>query len=384
MVLLANMICQQIKRKRGEILAFSLAIFFAFPKIAFSSEPKVKDKVDVVVIDPGHGGFDPGAVGSIIKEKEVVLQIALKLGKYIEENFEDVKVIYTRDSDEFIELHERARIAIDAEADLFISIHANAVSNSRAVGTETFVIGRHKDDENFEIAKKENSVILLEDNYETKYQGFDPNSIDSYIIFSVMQKTFHEQSIAMASFVQDEFEFRAKRKNRGVKQAGFVVLWRTTMPSVLIETGFLTHPEEEKFLASTQGQDYIASAIYRAFRTYKTTIEGNSRFEVAANNVIDNSVVDAASVTEDSLYYKVQVLVTRTKLDNPSGKFDKYNYVEEFESGRWFKYAVGKETEYDAIQEYCKTVQKDYPDAFVIAIKNGEITSLKKASKGNL
>lgn len=386
MVLLANRFCQQNKRMELVILVWIIMIFLMSPVILSASDPTTRNKVHVVVIDPGHGGKDPGAVGRYIKEKNVVLDIALKLGNYIEENFDDVKVIYTRKTDVFVELHERAQIANDANADLFISIHANAVAKSRALGTETFVIGRSKDDENFELAKKENSVILLEDNYETKYQGFDPNSIDSYIIFSVMQKTYQEHSLAMAKLVQDEFEQRAKRVNRGVKQAGFVVLWRTTMPSVLVETGFLTHPEEEKYLGSEQGQDYLASAMFRAFRNYKTIIEENSKFESIAVQDINESQTQAGlssqhlpgSVDPESHYFKVQVMVAKKPLDEPGSQFSNFSEIEEFTAGKWYKYAVGKSFNYDEILNYLNKVREEYPDAFVIAVKNGEIISLKE------
>jgi N-acetylmuramoyl-L-alanine amidase len=370
-----------------------IVIFFMPAIILSANNPPLRNKVQVVVIDPGHGGKDPGAVGNIIKEKDVVLDIALKLGKYIEENFDDVKVIYTRKTDVFVELHERAQIANDAKADLFISIHANAVSKSRALGTETFVIGRSKDDENFELAKKENSVILLEDNYETKYQGFDPNSIDSYIIFSVMQKTYQGHSLAMAKMVQDEFEQRAKRVNRGVKQAGFVVLWRTTMPSILVETGFLTHPDEEKYLASEEGKDYLASAMLRAFRQYKNTIEENSNFETIAKTAENQGNAEAGLSAEnlpgdilqvDAIpYFKVQVMVARNPLEDPANHFGNYSEVEEFHAGKWYKYAVGKAREYNEIVDFCDKVREEYPDAFVIAVKNGEIISLKEVLSEN-
>lgn len=393
MVLLAIRFCQQNKRIRSVILVLMIMIFL-LPGVNMSaSNPPVRNKVQVVVIDPGHGGKDPGAVGKYIKEKDVVLNIALKLGKYIEENFDDVKVIYTRKTDVFVELHERAQIANSAKADLFISIHANAVAKSRALGTETFVIGRSKDDENFELAKKENSVILLEDNYETKYEGFDPNSIDSYIIFSVMQKTYQEHSLAMAKMVQDEFEQRAKRVNRGVKQAGFVVLWRTTMPSILVETGFLTHPDEEKYLGSSEGQDYLASAMYRAFRQYKTTIEENSKFETIARNEknqeiipsgLSNDILPEENMHENNTpYFKVQVMVAKNPLEDPSHNFGKYPEIEEFKSGKWFKYAVGKSMDYNEIVNFCNKVREEYPDAFVIAVKNGEIISLKEVLSEN-
>lgn len=365
-----------------------LFLFFIFSFIdVFSTEPEFNNKVHTVVIDPGHGGKDPGALGRIIQEKDVVLSISLKLGRYIEENFEDVKVIYTRKTDRFIPLDERAEIANREKADLFISIHANALPNAPAVGTETFVMGINKDSRNFEVARKENSVILLEDNYETRYQGFDPQSIDSYIIFSVMQKTYQKHSLAFAKMVQDEFENRAKRKNRGVKQDGFWVLWRTTMPSVLIETGFLTHPAEEKFLASETGQDYLASAIYRAFKTYKNTIEGNSNFLSLNENenleespaFVDPSEAGKTNDSKPEIFFKVQVMVSGHQVEDSNNIFGKYGYLEEYKSGKWFKYAVGKSSSYKEIERYCETVRKDFPDAFIIALHEDKIISLSEA-----
>lgn len=390
---LTNSFCQQNKRKTMHILAFLFLYFIFGVASLYSTDPPVRNKVQVVVIDPGHGGKDPGALGSKIKEKEVVLNISLKLGNYIEQNYDDVKVIYTRKTDVFIPLDERARIANEAKADLFISIHANAVPRSSAKGTETFVIGRHKDDENFEVAKKENSVILLEENYETKYQGFDPNSIDSYIIFSVMQKTFQEQSLTIAKMVQDEFELKARRINRGVKPAGFVVLWMTTMPSILVETGFLTNADEENYLGSEQGQEYLASAIYRAFRKYKNAIEDNSNFESiakTANEKADRSTEgiqfsdensDNVIPAEESLHYKVQIMVSRNKIEAGDPYFKSYQDVREFRSGDWYKYAIGSSLSYKDIETFCDKVRKDFPDAFVIAVRNGEIISIKKALK---
>jgi N-acetylmuramoyl-L-alanine amidase len=388
MIALTNRFCQQNKRKGVDILVLFFIYFLLLPQNLFSTDPQVRNKVQVVVIDAGHGGKDPGALGSKIMEKDVVLSISLKLGKYIEENFDDVEVIYTRNTDVFIPLDERAEIANKAKADLFISIHANALPNSPALGTETFVMGVNKDSRNFEVAKKENSVILLEDNYETKYQGFDPNSIDSYIIFSVMQKTYQGHSLAFASMIQDEFEHKAKRINRGVKQDGFWVLWRTTMPSVLVETGFLTNPEEEKFLASNQGQDYLASAMFRAFRKYKNAIEQNSNFdsyndsrkEVSSlNELAENIESNAKNEVPEDIYFKVQVLVSGKQIEDPDTHFSEYSDIKEFRTGKWYKYSVGKSYSYDEIEEYCKKVRLEYPDAFIVGIKNGEIINVKKA-----
>ncbi len=230
-------------------------------------------KVDVVVIDAGHGGKDSGTRGKKILEKDVALKIALKVGSYIEKNIPGVEVIYTRKNDTYISLDERANIANRAKADLFICIHANSMPGGKATGTETYVMGRHKDESNFNVAKRENSVILMDTDYKERYEGFDPNSPESYILFSLTQTAYQESSLLFAQKVEDQFKQRAGRASRGVKQAGFVVLWRTTMPSVLIETGFLSHPTEEQFLAGEKGQDLIASGIYRAFKDYKSEVE---------------------------------------------------------------------------------------------------------------
>jgi N-acetylmuramoyl-L-alanine amidase len=230
-------------------------------------------KVDVVVIDAGHGGKDHGTSGKIMKEKDLALKIALKVGKYIEENVPGVKVIYTRKDDRYLSLDERADIANKNKADLFICIHANANPNVRAFGTETYVMGLHKDESNLSVAKRENSVILLDENYHERYEGFDPNSPESYILFTLTQSAYQASSLSFAKKVEDQFKKRVGRVSRGVKQAGFLVLWRTTMPSVLIETGFLSNGPEEKFLASDDGQELIASGIYRAFKEYKNEVE---------------------------------------------------------------------------------------------------------------
>jgi N-acetylmuramoyl-L-alanine amidase len=230
-------------------------------------------KVDVVVIDAGHGGKDHGTSGKLMKEKDLALKIALKLGNYIEQNIPGVKVIYTRKDDRYLPLDERAEIANKNKADLFICIHANANPNTRAFGTETYVMGLHKDENNLSVAKRENSVILLDENYHERYEGFDPESPESYILFTLTQSAFQSSSLSFAKKVEDQFKKRAGRVSRGVKQAGFLVLWKTAMPSVLIETGFLSNSPEEKFLHGEEGQDLIASGIYRAFKEYKVEVE---------------------------------------------------------------------------------------------------------------
>ncbi len=236
-------------------------------------EIKKEFKLDVVVIDAGHGGHDSGTLGRKTKEKDIALKIALKVGNYIEKNIPGVKVIYTRKDDRYIPLDERANIANKNKAGLFICIHANANPNNKAFGTETFVMGVDKDDRNFDIAKRENSVILLENNYEETYEGFDPKSPESYILFSLTQSAYQENSLRFAQKIEDQFEKKVGRNSRGVKQAGFLVLWRTSMPSVLIETGFLSNSDEESFLSGQEGQDLVASGIYRAFKEYKSEVE---------------------------------------------------------------------------------------------------------------
>lgn len=241
--------------------------------ISASTPPPHDSKVDVVVIDAGHGGHDDGTHGRLLKEKDLALSIALKVGNYIEKNVPGVKVIYTRKDDRYLALDERADIANKNKADLFICIHANANPNTKAFGTETFVMGLHKDEGNLAIAQRENSVILMDENYEERYEGFNPNSPESYILFSLTQSAYQESSLKFAQKVESQFKERVGRLSRGVKQAGFVVLWRTAMPSVLIETGFLTNSTEEKFLAGEEGQNLIASGIYRAFKDYKNEVE---------------------------------------------------------------------------------------------------------------
>ena len=230
--------------------------------------------VKKIVIDAGHGGHDPGTHGQFSNEKDIALKIARKAGKYIEENIKGVDVIYTRNDDSFVELEGRAQLANKNGADLFISIHCNAFPwNPKVYGTETYVMGLHKTDENLQVAKRENSVILLEENYQETYGDFDPQSPDAHILFSLYQTAYQQSSLNLASKIESQFAKRAGRRSRGVKQAGFWVLFRTNMPSVLVETGYLTNPAEEKDLNNKLKQDYIASGIFRAVREYKEEMD---------------------------------------------------------------------------------------------------------------
>ena len=338
-------------------------------------QEKEQYTLKTVVIDAGHGGKDPGTHGIYSKEKDIALSIALKLGTYIEENIPEVNVIYTRTSDVFIPLNERAEIANKNKADLFISIHVDGHENKNAYGTSTYVMGLHKTDENLEVAKKENAAILFEDDYSTKYEGFDPNSSESYIIFSFLQNTYLEQSLNYASFVEDQFKNRTLRKSRGVKQAGFLVLWKTTMPSVLIETGYLTNSREEKYLITKEGQEYIASAIYRAFKNYKSTIEAKSHFVTK---------VDSILIKKDTskILFRVQIASSRNSVSINPNSFKGLKNVEELKFDDIYKYTIGSFSEYSEIVNYKKTIKEVYPGAFIIAIeKNGNLISVNEALK---
>lgn len=273
----------------------------------------------VVVIDPGHGGHDPGAVGKISKEKNINLNVALKLGKQIKKNCPDVKVIYTRDRDIFIPLDRRAEIANNAKADLFISIHTNALAKNRtAKGASTWTLGLAKSDANLEVAKRENAVILYESDYKTRYAGFNPNSAESYIIFEFMQDKYMSQSVHLASLVQKHFRQTCKRTDRGVHQAGFLVLKASAMPSILVELGFISTPEEERYLNTEAGTTSLANGIFRAFLTYKR--EQEIRLNGSSNTILPEDVPEpvqeegnaATATPEKKMHLKRRV----TKLPN--------------------------------------------------------------------
>ncbi|MCD4736900.1 MAG: N-acetylmuramoyl-L-alanine amidase, partial [Bacteroidales bacterium] len=253
------------------VYIFVIIVFALF--VAENVAGQVESTIDKVVIDAGHGGKDPGAVSKNAYEKDIVLSIALKTGKLIEENFEDVDVVYTRKTDDFVELHKRAQIANESGADLFISIHCNSNNSSKPFGAETFVMGLHKSEANLDVAKTENAAIFYEDDYNVQYEGFNPNSDEDYIILSMFQSSNMNQSINFSSKVQRSITEKTGRKDRGVKQAGFWVLYKTTMPGVLIETGFISNPEEEKYLITEKGQQDMAGAIFNAFSDYKKEYE---------------------------------------------------------------------------------------------------------------
>jgi N-acetylmuramoyl-L-alanine amidase len=322
--------------------------------------------IRTVVIDPGHGGRDPGAVGRISKEKTINLAIALKLGRLIESSLMDVKVIYTRDKDVFVELFRRASLANESKADLFISIHCNANKNRTLRGAETYVMGLHRSQANLDIAKLENAAILLESDYESTYNGFDPNSDESYIIFSLNQNMNLDRSTDFAAAIQQQFEQRVGLNNRGVRQAGFLVLYKTTMPSVLIETGYISHQDEEKFLASEKGQDYIASAIFRAFKE----ISGTESRVVAEGGTIPKKPVKGEQPS--GLSYKVQIAAESKEIGVKSAKFSKFQDVEMYRHGGMYKYTVGNEPDLaSALRLLNEAKARGVKDAFIVIFRNG-------------
>lgn len=244
---------------------------------SFTFKSDAEGGIKTIVIDAGHGGKDPGARGRISREKDIVLDITLQLARKIKTEMPQVKVVLTRATDKFVDLNERSNIANRRKADLFISIHCNSLPKNKVspAGTETFVMGLHKSDENLEVAKRENAVILLEKDYEDKYNGFNPNSPLAYIMLANRQSAYIASSLNFAGKIERQFKKHADRSSRGVKQAGFMVLWQTAMPSVLVEAGFLSHAQEEKYLNSEEGQDQIAESIFRAFKQYKEEVEEN-------------------------------------------------------------------------------------------------------------
>ncbi len=334
-----------------------------------------QQKVRKVVIDAGHGGKDPGAVGKYSKEKDIALSIALKTGAYIEKNLPDVEVIYTRKTDVFIELWERAQIANDNEADMFISIHCNANNSSKPYGTETYVMGLHKSQANLEVAKLENAAILKEENYADMYDGFDPNRDEDYITLTLFQHAYLESSLSLASLVQDQFRERAKLKDRGVWQAGFWVLYKTAMPGILVETGFLSNANDERYLRSKEGQEYIASAIYRAFKEYKIMMEDPDK------NAAPPKTVSQAEEEKADIRFRVQFASSSRK--KTTDRFKDVEDVRMYEHNGIFKYTSGDETSFEsAIRLQNKLrLNRKYKDAFIVAFRNGERIELDEARK---
>ena len=340
----------------------------------------------VLVIDPGHGGKDPGAIGAVLKlkEKDINLAVALKLGALLEKE-KDVKVIYTRKTDVFVPLDERPRIANNANADLFISIHTNSAKNRTAAGIETYVVGSSA--AHMEIAMRENAVILYEEDYKTRYAGFDPNSSESYIMFDFMQFAFLDQSINLASGLQDEFRKTSNRSDRGVRQAGFLVLKHTNMPSILVELGYISNPEEEKYLNQEKSQQELAQAIYNAFLAYRTNHE--KRSGIAFNETTQSKpqpqpqpkkeevkpqpqrTTTVAKNEPPKISYSVQLLTSKRKRPLDDKDFKKYTPIKEIFENGVYKYMYGEASTYAEILNIRREVRKHFSDAFVVVFSDG-------------
>ena len=337
-----------------------------------------KDKF-IVVLDAGHGGHDPGRPTKVDTEKKIALNIVLKLGKMLEK-YDDIKVIYTRKKDVFVDLHERGAIANRADADLFVSIHCNA-HDSQAYGTETWVLGTKRSETNFNVAKAENEVILLEDDYEKHYEGYDPNAPESIIGLMLMNEDYLDQSILFASYVQNNFEKKLKRKNRGVKQEGFIVLHQTYMPSVLIETGFITNLSEGKYLSSDKGQTEMATSIKEAILKYRNSLNG-----VDDDLIIGNSGQVYTNNSDAEIYpeitFKVQIAASTRKLETKSYNFKGLSNISREQINGIYKYYYGSTSNYNTIKaQKLEALEKGYSSCFIVAIKNGEQIPLNEALK---
>lgn len=373
------------------ILLCSLAAVVIVATASTMPKTSKSKAITRIVIDAGHGGKDPGNLGTgryRMTEKQVALNVALKVGGYIKEAFPDVEVMYTRDSDVFIPLHERTKFANTKGADLFVSIHCDAFTRESAHGAGSYVMGPAKTDANLRAAQRENSAILLEDDRDDNYDGFDPNSPEGLIELSLRQNAHIHQSLKFAKHVQDQFRTRVGRVDRGVRQAPYWVISFTTMPSVLIELGFLTNKEEEDFLMSQQGQDYLASAIYRAFKEYKgglELIEASKESESAptsgALNAAEETPVKAATATHQNVVFRVQLMSSSSRVECTPDNFSGLKDVQEYRENESYKYLWGEAHDFEQAKELQKNVRKTgYKGAFVVAFdKEGTRMPLEKA-----
>ena len=372
-----------------------------------------------LVIDAGHGGHDAGALGAISKEKNINLNVALAFGKYVERNCPDVNVIYTRKTDVFVTLLERANIANRNKADLFVSIHTNALPKGKqARGLETYTLGMHRADDNFDVAKRENAVILYEKDYQQHYEGFDPNSSESYIMFEFMQDKNMEKSVELAKYVQRRTCAAANRPNKGVKQAGFLVLRETSMPSCLIELGFITTPSEEQQLNSADAIDALGYGIYQAFVDYRNKYDKRITvpFEVPERQRVAEQAAPERKAAEDpkkaeeqeeqgdrnnrtaqtteaedkeqdmrnsqsAPVFKIQILTASSVIKKGDKRLKGHDDADYYKDGKIYKYTLGASENYNEIYRLRKTILDQFPQAFIIAFKDGQRTDVQEAIK---
>ena len=355
------------------VLIAAVSLTLALPAGAVDEQGKF-----ILVIDAGHGGKDPGAVNGKNQEKSINLNVALKMGKLIEENCKNVKVIYTRKTDVFVELYKRADIANKAGADMFISIHTNSAKSKAANGAETYLLGveENRTSANLNAALEENKAILLENDYQAHYEGYDPNSPESMIIFEFMQNEYQKESLKMAQFTQNQMVSSAKRPDRGVHQAGYLVLWKSTMPSILIELGFISNDAECKYLVSQKGVDEMSQSLYKAFCEYLDYHNKLLEKAVPTAQAIGNKGAD-----RELPIYKVQFMSIKNPLKKNDKRLTAYPNVDYYSEGGMCKYTCGDTTDYEAIQQTKKEVQKKYKDAFVIAAYEGKKISVTTAQE---
>lgn len=383
---------------KSKLLKILLGIMLSIALPASLWPQAVDDALRIkrVVIDPGHGGKDPGAISRNGKhrEKDITLSVALKLGALIKGSYPDIKVIYTRSTDKYVELSERAAIANRNKADLFISIHVNSAKAVQARGTETFVMGTHKSEANFEVCKLENSVIVIEDDYEKKYEGFNPNSPESYIIFSLLQNIHQEQSIRYAGQVQGQFAKGPITVNRGVKQGGLLVLWKTTMPAVLTELGFISNPKDCAVLVTKSGQEQFARGLFNAFVAYKKDFEkGQSPVEVKSPAIpvgkgkmqesgakagqngrnVAGEGAKGSGAAKTGEFYAVQILSVGKVLGKGAYDLKGRKDARYVKAGRLYKYYLGNYSSRKEAAAALGEIRKTFPGAFVIHIKDNVI-----------
>lgn len=385
----------KIALNRFFIISTSIVAILLYGSSVLYAQSKSSTRHRTVVIDPGHGGKDPGCVYKNIYEKDIVLKIALLLGNYINENLPDVKVIYTRKSDVFVELAERGNIANKASADLFISIHVNANRSSLPSGSDTYVMGADKANSNLDVAMLENDVISFEQDFSTKYEGYIPGSTESFIIFSLMQYAYLDQSMNFANIVQKHYSRNTTITNRGVKQAGFLVLWKTAMPSVLTEIGFMSNESDRQFITTADGQERVAKSLFNAFSEYKSKIDGQSKAVYLEDNYTptdaqpavgeSNGSQTTTSNTNESrrqVYFSVQLRSSSSRISSQSSTFKEYRgKVTERKIGNLYKYYYGECKTYDEALSLQAKVRKSIKDAFLVGIENNKPITVAEARK---
>jgi N-acetylmuramoyl-L-alanine amidase len=378
---------------------YILIFFVLFATTAATSYSQKTQAIDKIVIDPGHGGDKPGAIGSRAKEKDITLAVSLKLGQLINENLKDVQVLFTRTTDKDIELYKRSQVANKNNADLFISIHCNSSTNKDSKGFETFAMGFAKTAQNIAVAKKENAEILTEANYQKNYDGFDPNAPENNILFSLYQTAYMESSLKLADMIQKQFSANTTMHNRGVKQANFVVLFQSAMPSVLVEIGFISNKQEEAYLLSDKGQYEIAGSILRAIYEYKN-LKDNTQLTIPKLQALIPDSIYNKQTTENitvpdttktmtagdtaSVVYRVQMLSLPEKVALSDSRFAGLDSLWAYQQDGIWKYTAGSFKRYGVAVEYqTKLKERGYKDAFVVVFYKGKRISLAEANKLN-